>query len=253
MDDDETVLFAVLAGLGGVAMLSLIFVGVGVALLLAWSMWDRPVAPVALAPIAIPSPATATAQPSPSPMALALPLVAAPQDTPTVVPSDTPTIAPTATPLPPDTRMPTATTLPTLPAPPVFQSGGLGQPRAWWEEHFGPQVEIYGMPGYGDFNVLFMPGGRAGHIERQFKPEISLDVAQAMAAALLPSDAQFVERYSPEGRPEAVVDVYLSASLAQSWPDASVWEYYPPGQFIVLYNVFEPGVARLIVGLGNNP
>lgn len=249
MDDDDTVLFAVLAGLGGVAMLSLIFVGVGVVLLLAWPLWDRPIAPVAMAELAMATapPATATVQPSPTAVSLALPLVAAPQDTPTFVPSDTPTIAPTATPLP------TLTSVPTLPAPPVFQSGGLGQPRTWWEERFGPQIEVYGMPGYGDFNVLFLPGDWAGHIERQFKPEISLEAAQAMAAALLPNDAQFTQRYSPEGRPEAIVDVYLSASLAQTYPDASQWEYSPPGQFIVLYKVFEPGVARLVVALGNNP
>lgn len=239
MDDDDTVLFAILAGLGSLAVLSLLFVGVGVALLLAWSMWDRPVAPVALAPIIIPPPATGTQQPEPTAVALAMPLVAAPQDTPTIAPTDTP--------------LPTLTSTPTLPATPVFQSGGLGQPRTWWEEHFGPQIEIYGMPGYGDFNVLFMPGGRAGHIERQFKPEIPLEAAHAIAVSLLPSDAQLTERYSPEGRPEAVVDVYLSASLAQSWPDASDWKYYPPGQFIVLYKVFEPGVARFVVALGNNP
>ena len=164
MDDDDTVLFAVLAALGGLVILSLIFVGVGGALLLAWSMSDRLGAPAAMAEVvtATALPAAATVQLSPTAVSLALPLVAAPSEltpTPTFVPSVAPTAAPiamlptivpepvvgslptvvaaptptVAPPLPSDTPFPSPAPSPTAMATPVPTATLTG----WWVERNG--------------------------------------------------------------------------------------------------------------------
>lgn len=153
MDDDDTVLFAVLAGVGGLAMLSLIFVGVGVVLLLAWPLLDRPVARVATSEIAMATavPATATVQPSPTAVSIALPvIVAPPAATSTLLaPTQTATSAPaivmppisTAVAPAPDTPIPTLTPRPTDTPTPLPSATLVPAPTAtltgWWTESNG--------------------------------------------------------------------------------------------------------------------
>ena len=153
MDDDDTVLFAVLAGLGGLAVLSLLFVGVGVVLLLAWSMSVRPGAPVAVAEMVMATtlPATATVQLSSTAVTVALPLVAAPSEltsTPTTASTATATaIPPTSTPEPTATAAPSATPLPTdtpLPPPTIAPTPtrNLSTLRTWASAVSTPVTDI---------------------------------------------------------------------------------------------------------------
>lgn len=137
-------------------------------------------------------------------------------------------------------------------AAPSFASGGLGQPLAWWEAQYGTGQEEFGIVRYGPYGVMDMGGEKAAYVELRFEPEVQLVEAEQAAAAVLPADAKLIERYSPEGRPEAVVDLYESAALAEQFV-ADVWTGGEPGQFIVLYKVFDDVVTAAIVATGNNP
>jgi hypothetical protein len=142
-----------------------------------------------------------------------------------------------------------AVSLPTpTPAPAL-----LGSEYAIWAAAYGEPTEgSGGYQVYGDWEILDFGAGRAQHVERQYDPAAPIDTVLADVAAILPADSVLVSEYSPEGRPEAKVSLYSSASLATLLPD-SAWSNAGPGQFIVIYKVFDEGVQRVIVGTGNNP
>jgi hypothetical protein len=79
-----------------------------------------------------------------------------------------------------------------------------------------------------------------------------LDVARLQVSRLLPGDAELVKTYSPDGRPEAIVDVHRSATLAELFGPIPFSDT-DPATFIVLYKVFDGQVDSWVMARGNNP
>jgi len=139
-----------------------------------------------------------------------------------------------------------------------FASGGLGLSQQEWEQRYGPGNPSE-TPGYlwyqGRYLVAYQEGN-VSYIEQRWSPEtaITFDEAQAQSGGLIPADRQYVQTYSPdpEGRPDLVVDLYLSQTLISRF-GGNVWVGGQPGNFTVSYNVFETGVTRMVITLGNNP
>jgi hypothetical protein len=198
---------------------------------------------------------------------------AAPTDTPIIEPTDTPepVVEPTNTPEPEPTDTPesveepeaTATPEPEeepieTPAPEEeaaavadFDSGGLGQSGDWWETNYGAGESAFGFLRHGDYDLMFL-NGNAAYVERQWERPVPLDEAQLVMESMIPADSVEIEIYSPEGSPETTVYLYRSESLVERF-DADDFIGGEPGEFIILYNIYEDGVHRAIVATGNNP
>jgi hypothetical protein len=145
---------------------------------------------------------------------------------------------------------------PAAPEPIPFASGGLGLSQQEWEQRYGPgsQSETPGYLWYQGRYLVAYQEGNVSYIEQRWSPEtaITIDDARAQSGGLIPTDRQYVQTYSPEGRPDLVVDLHLSQSLASRF-SGNVWVGGQPGNFTVSYNVFETGVTRMVITLGNNP
>lgn len=160
-------------------------------------------------------------------------------------PAATATLSPTQTPTP----MPTPTPAPAATATaPVI----LGSSLDAWRARYGEPTERFGYQVFGAWEILPLPGGQAQHIERTYDPAVAPAIALADAATLLPVDAVLLRTYSPDGRPETIVDLYHSPTLAAQLP-ATAWIGGEPGQFVVLRNEFPEGVSRIVIASGNNP
>lgn len=187
----------------------------------------------------------------------------APQATDTAVPAiSTNTPLPTRTPTPQPTETavsatPTSTPIPTITAEPPessIESGGLGLSQLVWEEtHEVTGEDILGNIYDQTYIVMFFDGN-IQYIEQQWSTAgaVDADVVEALSSRLIPADSEFIETYSPEGRPEAIVMVYHSESLATVF-DEGAWFGAEPGTFIVLYNSYDGAVTRMIITTGNNP
>lgn len=146
--------------------------------------------------------------------------------------------------------------LPPPAAAPAFVSGGLGVSQPEWEQRYGPGSQSE-TPGYlwyqGTYLVAFQDGNVA-YIERRWPPEsaASFDDARLQGGELIPADRQYVQTYNPDGRPDWVADLYLSPSLSSRF-GGSLWAGGQPGNFTVAYNVFDFGVTRMVIKLGNSP
>lgn len=151
--------------------------------------------------------------------------------------------APTAAPTPAPAPVATAT----APAPAI-----LGAMLSDWQAQLGAPADRNGYKVFDPWELLDFGHGHAQHIERIYDPAVAPAVALADAAALLPADAVLLRTYSPDGRPETIVDLYHSAALAAQLP-ATAWIGGEPGQFIVLRNEFSDGVQRIVIATGNNP
>ncbi len=143
-----------------------------------------------------------------------------------------------------------------------FSSGGLGLSQLDWAQgHIETSLD-YQVIGTGydnKYDVMFQ-AGNVWVIERQWgSNELPLiDVVEAESKTLIPSDSQFIETYSPIGRPETTVNLYFSESLKSRFKneDSSFgnwWTGGEPGNFTVQYNVYDGRVGRMIIGIGNNP
>jgi hypothetical protein len=135
-------------------------------------------------------------------------------------------------------------------------SGGLGLSQPEWEQRYGPGSQSE-TPGYlwyqGQYLVAFQDGNVA-YIERRWSPEsaASFDDARLQGGELIPTDRQYVQTYNPGGRPDLVTDLYLSPSLISRF-GGNLWVGGQPGNFTVTYNVFDYGVTRMVIQLGNSP
>jgi hypothetical protein len=78
-------------------------------------------------------------------------------------------------------------------------------------------------------------------------------MVEAESKSLIPPDSQLVETYSPDGRPETIVNLYMSESLKSRFQTPELWNGGDPGQFIVFYDLFDFGVSRMVINAGNNP
>jgi hypothetical protein len=135
----------------------------------------------------------------------------------------------------------------------VFVSEGLGLTREEWEAQMGsgePDV-LPGFRVYGDTIVTFIDD-KVIYLERQWADPVSSEIALAEGVRFIPKDSQQLRIYSPDGRPETIVHLFNSPSLALQF-DADSFILGSPGDFTVQYNSFEGEVQRMIVGLGNNP
>ncbi|MFN8463916.1 MAG: SH3 domain-containing protein [Caldilineaceae bacterium] len=151
------------------------------------------------------------------------------------------------------TKQPSATATPVNSAVSAFQSGGLGQPQSWWRAKYGAGVKSYGFVRYGVRDVMFSDDDKAAYIEISFDPPISAEEARSVGESLLPRDSVLQDTYSPPNREETLVGLYYSPSLAKQFASDDVWIESEPGQFIVLYDVYQEGVTRVIAASGNNP
>lgn len=182
---------------------------------------------------------------------------------PTAAPVDAPVVEPTDTPEPAVELEAEATQEPEAeptntqeaeaePESIPFDSGGLGQPRDWWEANYGAgESDGFLFTKHGDYDLLFS-NDNAAHIERQWEDPLPADDARFIAETLMPADAVHLETYSPEGRPETTVHLYRSELLAERFGDDD-FIGGEPGEFIILYSTFDAGVSRIILGIGNNP
>lgn len=173
-----------------------------------------------------------------------------------------PTSASSTTPAPPEAVVIVPTPLPPpqpVNPPPEAQllvSGGLGLSQQEWEQRYGPGSASE-TPGYlwyqGTYLVSFQDGN-VWYIEQRWSPEnpATVDIARAQAGGLIVADSQYIQTYSPEGRPDLVADLYLSQSLISRF-SGNVWMGGQPGNFTVSYNISDFGVARMVITLGNNP
>jgi len=159
-----------------------------------------------------------------------------------------------ALPSDPPTAFATSTESVTSTAAPSAIQGGLGLTKNEWEAgHTQTGKDVVGAIYDDRFVVLFIDD-RAAYIEEQWTTENAISEAEVelIANQLIPADAMRVETYSPEGRPETIVHVYSSESLATLFsPDQ--WGGVDAGTFTVQYNQREGRVTRLILALGNNP
>lgn len=158
-------------------------------------------------------------------------------DKTTEISSAAPTLQPTAS-----TATPTGAT-----------SAGLGHDRATWDRQHTNSGANAGFQDYdkGVFSLLFMDD-KVWHLERNYKPSVLLARARTDAAELIPADATLVRTYHPEGFPELTVDLYLSPWLRDRFP-AEDWTGGEPGNFIVIFNIYDGQISRSVIGLGNNP
>jgi len=157
------------------------------------------------------------------------------------------------TPKPEPTETPEPTNTPGTTLEP-FPSGGLGLSKAEWDQQHTEGDTAYGMVEYDDgkYSVTFADGN-IQYLERVFADDQpTLDAARAEAQALIPEDSQFLETYSPEGMPEMAVDLYVSESLKERFDD-SWFTGGEPGNFTVIYGVFDDRVPRIVIATGNNP
>jgi hypothetical protein len=176
-----------------------------------------------------------------------------------------PTSTATATPAPAATAIilptPAPTPLPANPPPPPsepqpFASGGLGLSQQEWEQRYGPGNPSE-TPGYlwyqGRYLVAYQEGNVA-YVEQRWSPEAAatIDDARAQTGGLIPADGQYIQTFSPEGRPDLVADLYFSQSLFSRF-SGNVWVGGQPGNFTATYTVSESGVIRMVITLGNNP
>jgi len=173
-----------------------------------------------------------------------------------------PTSTSSATPAPPDavviipTPMPPPQPVNPPPQAQPFVSGGLGLSQPEWEQRYGPgsQSETPGYLWYQGRYLASFQEGNVWYIEQRWGPEnaATVDIARAQSSSLIPADSQYIQTYSPEGRPDLVVDLYLSQLLVGRF-GGNVWVGGQPGNFIVAYNVSDFGVTRMVITLGNNP
>jgi hypothetical protein len=142
------------------------------------------------------------------------------------------------------------------PATQPFISGGLGLSQQEWEQRYGPGSPSE-TPGYlwyqGTYLVAFQEGN-VSYIEQRWSPEnaVTIDDARAQSAGLIPTDSQYSQTYSPEGRPDLVADLYFSQSLISRY-SGNVWVGGQPGNFVVTYTMFDFGITRMVITVGNNP
>ena len=191
---------------------------------------------------------------------------ATPKPTNTLQPTVTSTLTPIPTGTPEPTSKPAPTNTPTPERTPtdtpdladisedVFDSGGLGLAKAAWEkEHRETGKDILG-PIYDERYIIIFIGNNIQYIERQWSTNNSVtsEAVETESKNLIPADSQLIETYSPEGRPETIVNLYLSESLKSRF-DADWWIGGEPGNFTVQYNVLDGKVTRMIIATGNNP
>lgn len=181
----------------------------------------------------------------------------------TSTPTAKPRAAAIATPVPsPTLAKPTNTPTAVNSSSDGYRSGGLGLSQSDWEKNHTETALDYMTMGTGydyKYDVMFQAGNVWG-IERQWSTSefASTDEVEAESQTLIPTDSQFIETYSPDGRPETIVNLYFSESLKSRFKDGdslfgSWWAGGEPGNFIVLYNVYDGEVGRMIIAIGNNP
>ncbi|MEZ5826056.1 MAG: hypothetical protein R3C97_15385 [Geminicoccaceae bacterium] len=130
----------------------------------------------------------------------------------------------------------------------------LGEEFARWGEIF-PNFEK--LPWGTLFNnryVVSAYDGKTWTVEIRYPGERypTLDDARVGVSPFLPNDSLPINTYSPEGRPEAIVDLFHSQYLEESWPSGP-YIGGDVGDLFVLHKVFDEAVHVSIVSLGNRP
>ncbi len=143
-----------------------------------------------------------------------------------------------------------------------YLSGGLGLSQLDWEQkHTKTNLDYQPMgTGYDNKYDIMFQVGNVWHIEYIWgsKNPVAPDVVESESKNLIPSDSQFIETYSPKDIPELIVNLYFSESLKNRFNNkdslfGNWWTGGKPGNFIVVYGVFNGKVSRMVIGIGNNP
>jgi len=165
------------------------------------------------------------------------------------------TATPTLTPVAASTLVPTFT--PTI-APiesTSFAPGGLGLPRAEWEQQHRLENPSYYTPQYNGYDGLYdvaFEDERVWIIEAQFEAPPTLPEAEAMSQRLIPTDSQLLNTDRPENRRELLVKLYTSESLKTQF-SGQVWGEGEPGQFTIQYTLVDDRVNQILITTGSNP
>ena len=83
-------------------------------------------------------------------------------------------------------------------------------------------------------------------------PANSTSFVDSVALLAGESAEYYLEVYSPSGRPETTVHLFLSPALAMQLPTDSFVNSLA-GNYTIQYNSFDGQVTRMIVAPGNNP
>jgi uncharacterized protein YraI len=171
---------------------------------------------------------------------------ALPTATPTAQPTPTKrAITPTKTPTP-IKRTPTATPV----AKALFASGGLGLDKTSFEKtHTATGKDTIGIVYDANLIVAFNEDDKVWYIEQQWS-DADAKTIEVWSKMLMPTDATLIKTYSPTGRPETTVMLYMSESMKDRF---DLWVGGEPGNFIVQYNTYSGRVTRSIISVGNNP
>lgn len=132
--------------------------------------------------------------------------------------------------------------------------------RSDWESNHAKTDLDYQPMGQGydnKYGVMFQVGN-VWFIERQWgNNRADMDAVEIESKGLIPSDSDYIETYSPEGSPEIIVNLYHSESLKDRFKDedsfSGWWTGGEPGDFTIIYNVYDGLVGRMIIATGNNP
>lgn len=149
------------------------------------------------------------------------------------------------------------------PSQPIYASAGLGLSRSDWERQHGMPTRKVGLTANyeGDKYYIIFADDNVEHLEYTWgdKNAVSLDDARSKAKSLIPSDAKFVRTYVP--REARLVDLYFSESLKTRFQPVAMpsgetdapWIGGKPGEFLILYRLYNKRVTSFVVGIGNNP
>ena len=186
---------------------------------------------------------------------------------PSITSTDLPTVAPTNTQVP---FAPTETTssdataaiIPTQLSNTASISRGIGITRSEWESvhGLGETVDIftkYNNDDGSEYSLIYV-NDKATDVRYETTEELA-QTWQDMhdfTVSFIPQDAEFINSYTPEDRPNLSVSVYHSNWLAGrfSIEEGWIWHDEQPGTFFLLEYVFDDGkTTSFLVATGNNP
>ncbi len=141
------------------------------------------------------------------------------------------------------------------------RSGGIGLPRAAWDELHGAGEVGQSLVTYegGAYTVGFQ-GDVVAFVEVGWDaPGVAAAEAEAAASDLIPSDARLIETFAAPATADGPIALRLDRYESTALPDALPAAGAPTGGILVVYQEtlasdrFEPNVVRLSIVTGGLP
>lgn len=143
-----------------------------------------------------------------------------------------------------------------------FSSGALGISRQFWDSQHKLSKEHSGIFFYEGLRYIVQyQNDNIYSFERSWgKTGISKQQAMIEITKMIPSDSNFIKRYSAPYT-KNIVYLYFSRSLILRFPksiklgnsELSLWSGGKPGDFIVIFDEKGGKITRVIIVPGNNP